>query len=85
MEAIGNYIVIKKIVEGQSTSFDMEISSDEKSVIRYFKAEVVSSGNLVTSVGDGDIIYYDKRAGDDIMIDGSSYIVISEKDVVVKL
>ena len=33
---------------------------------RYLKAKIISTGNLVEGLKDGDVVYYDKHAGHDI-------------------
>ena len=49
---------------------------------RYLKAKVVSIGNLVEGIEEGDIIYYDKHAGHGIQHKDIFYGVIKQTDVV---
>ena len=49
---------------------------------RYLKAKIISCGNLVEGLKDGDTIYYDKHAGHDISWRDTLYRVIRDGDVV---
>ena len=49
---------------------------------RYIKAKIISCGNLVEGLKDGDTIYYDKHAGHDISWKDTLYRVIRDGDVV---
>ena len=48
----------------------------------YVKAKIISCGNLVEGLKDGDTIYYDKHAGHDISWKDTLYRVIRDGDVV---
>ena len=49
---------------------------------RYIKAKIISCGNLVEGLKDGDTIYYDKHAGHDISWKDTLYRVIRDGDIV---
>ena len=49
---------------------------------RYLKAKVVTIGNLVEGIQEGDTIYYDKHAGHGIQHKDKFYGVIKQQDVV---
>ena len=49
---------------------------------RYLKAKVVSIGNNVEGIEEGDTIYYDKHAGHGIQHKDKIYGVIKQQDVV---
>ena len=49
---------------------------------RYLKAKVVSIGNMVEGIKEGDTIYYDKHAGHGIQHKDKFYGVIKQMDVV---
>ena len=49
---------------------------------RYIKAEIISTGNLVEGLKDGDIVFYDKHAGHGISWKDELYRVIQSRDVV---
>ena len=51
--------------------------------MRYKKGVVVAPGTDVSVINSGEHIYYDKSAGYSMMINGESYTIISERDVVV--
>ena len=48
-------------------------------------AILVKPGTDVSVIKEGDIIYYDKSAGHDMLIEDNPYTVITERDVVVVL
>jgi len=49
---------------------------------RYIKAKVISVGNLVEGVVDGDVVHYDKHAGHGIQYKDKLYFVIKVSDIV---
>ena len=49
---------------------------------RYLKAKIISTGNLVEGLKDGDTIHYDKHAGHAISWKEKLYHVIQDRDVV---
>lgn len=86
MKAIGRNIIIKKTKEGTTkTKGGLLLAEAHKDDVRYVEASVVSKGNEVVSIIEGDIIFYDKHAGHRIEIGKDNYHVISMGDVVVVL
>lgn len=85
MRPIGKYIAISPIDEEIRTESGLLLSAQDSADMRYKKARVVAPGTEVPSVKAGDIIYYDKRSGFTLVIDGSLLTVITERDVVVVL
>tara|TARA_Y100001938_G_C7821687_1_gene296944 strand:- start:136 stop:393 length:258 start_codon:yes stop_codon:yes gene_type:complete len=85
MKPIGKYIVIKKIDEELKTKSGLLLSAQDASGFRYKKAEVVKQGTDVSVIKEGDIIYYDKASGHEMLINDNPYTVILERDVVVVL
>jgi co-chaperonin GroES (HSP10) len=85
MRAVNKYIIINQIIEEAKTSSGLLLTSVENDEMRYGKGTVVSIGNEVLAVKEGDMIYFDKRNGHQVRIDGTVYGVIKEADVVVIL
>lgn len=85
MVAIGNYLVIEHLTDDEVTKGGLIIPDSLNKDIRYMKAKVISSGDSVTTVEDGDFIYYDKMAGHNISIDDKKYKVIEERNIVLKV
>ncbi len=83
MKAINYFIIIDKIKEAPKKVGGLEITEKNNNDIRYLKARVVSVGNKVEHIQDGDIIRYDKHAGHGIEWNGSLYQVITIGDVVI--
>ncbi len=85
MKPIGKYIVIKEIKEELKTESGLLLSAQDASDFRYRKGEVIKPGTDVSVISQGDIIYYDKASGHDMLIEDNPYTVITERDVVVVL
>ena len=82
MKAINRYIVVDKIKVEPKMVSGLIMTDDTDSDNRYLKAKIISCGNLVEGLNDGDTIYYDKHAGHDISWKDSLYRVIRDQDVV---
>ena len=82
MKAINYYIVVDKIKEQPKKIAGLEFTEDQNKDIRYLKANVISVGNLVEGVKQGDIVHYDKHAGHSIQHKDILYQVIRSGDVV---
>ena len=63
MKAINHYIIVDKIKEKPKTVAGLIMTDDTDVDNRYIKAKIISTGNLVEGLKDGDNIYYDKHAG----------------------
>lgn len=85
MKAVGNYVVIKEPYEEKKTNSGLILTGTEGSEMRYGKGIVVTVGNNVVAVKEGDEIYFDKRQGHQVRLEGELYGVIREVDVVVIL
>tara|TARA_R110000787_G_scaffold94903_5_gene197801 strand:- start:176 stop:433 length:258 start_codon:yes stop_codon:yes gene_type:complete len=82
MKAINYYIVIERIKEEQAKVAGLILTEKLDKDNRYTKARIISTGNLVEGLKDGDIIFYDKHAGHGITWDDILYQVIKAGDVV---
>lgn len=85
MKPLGKYIVINQIDEKTTTDYGLMMSGSDTSKMRYKKAQIVKVGTDVSSINDGDVVYYDKNAGYSMMIGDKTYTVIMERDVIVVL
>ena len=82
MKAVSNYIVIEKVL-GEIKKVGGLILTEKTDVDnRYIKAKIISVGNFVQGLNEGDIIHYDKVAGHDITFDEALFTVIRDRDVV---
>tara|TARA_R100001443_G_C3261587_1_gene155737 strand:- start:337 stop:594 length:258 start_codon:yes stop_codon:yes gene_type:complete len=82
MKAINKYIVVSKIKTEPKKLAGLIMTDDTDVDNRYLKAKIISCGNLVEGLKDGDIIYYDKHAGHDISWQDALYRVIQDRDVI---
>ena len=81
MKAVNHYLIIDMIKEEPKIGgLILTEQTDEDN--RYLKAKVVSIGNNVEGIEEGDIIYYDKHAGHGIQHKDKFYSVIKQMDVV---
>ena len=82
MKAINRYIVVDRIKTEPKMLVGLIMTDDTDVDNRYLKAKIISCGNLVEGLKDGDTIYYDKFAGHDISWKDTLYRVIQDRDVV---
>ena len=82
MKAVNRYIIVDKIKLEPKKVAGLIMTDDTDADNRYIKAKIISCGNLVEVLKDGDTIYYDKHAGHDISFNDKLYRVIRDIDVV---
>ena len=82
MQAVNNYIIVKKIKQGPKTVGGLILTEDIDEDNRYIKAKVISTGNLVEGINNEDVVYYDKHAGHGVQYKEILYHVIKSMDVV---
>jgi co-chaperonin GroES (HSP10) len=85
MKPIGKYILIKTIEEEIKHSSGLILSAEDSNQLRYKRGTVVTPGTDVDVRTSGDSIYYDSRSGTTMIINGDTYTIIVERDVVVVL
>jgi co-chaperonin GroES (HSP10) len=82
MKAINRYIIVDRIKTEPKMLVGLIMTDNTDVDNRYLKARIISCGNLVEGLKDGDTIYYDKFAGHDISWKDTLYRVIQDRDVV---
>ena len=82
MKAINRYIIVDRIKIEPKKVAGLIMTDDTDVDNRYIKAKIISRGNLVEGLQDGDTIYYDKHAGHDKSWKDTLYRVIQDRDVV---
>jgi chaperonin GroES len=86
MKAIGKCLIIEKTKEGTTkTKGGLMLAENQREDIRYIEATVLSIGEEVVGIKEGDRIFYDRHAGHKIDINKETYHVIRLGDVVVVL
>jgi chaperonin GroES len=86
MKAVGKVLIIEKVKEGTTkTKGGLMLAENQREDIRYIEANVVSVGEEIVGINEGDRIFYDRHAGHKIDIEQESYHVIRLGDVVVVL
>ena len=82
MKAINNYIIVEIIKTEPKKVGGLIMTENIDKDNRYIKAKVISAGNLVEGIKDGDVVYYDKHAGHGVQYKDILYQVIRSGDVV---
>ena len=82
MKAVNHFVVINKIKQEEKKTSGLIMTENTNDDVRYFKGDVVSVGNLVEGIKDGDVVYYDKHAGHGVHYKETLYYVIRNVDVV---
>ena len=87
MKAVGKNIIIKKAKEGiAKTNGGLLVTENQREDIRYTQASIISVGEEVVGLKEGDEIYFDRHAGHKIPeLANETYHVIKAADVVVVL
>lgn len=83
MKPIGKYIIAKDLAEEIKTQSGLVLSGDDANQFRYKKAVVIKPGTDVSTIGELDIIYYDKGHSFTMMINDEQFTILRESDVVV--
>tara|TARA_R110001606_G_scaffold160557_1_gene304550 strand:- start:711 stop:968 length:258 start_codon:yes stop_codon:yes gene_type:complete len=82
MRAINYYLVVSDIKEEQKKIAGMIFTEKTDVDNRYTKAKIISCGDKVEGVVEGNIVYYDKHAGHSITHKDDFYKVIKIVDIV---
>ena len=82
MKAINDYVIVDIVKEEPKKVSGLILTDETDETNRYKKATIVSVGNLVEIVTEGDVIFYDKHAGHDIGYNDELYRVIRMRDIV---
>ena len=82
MKAVNHYLIIERIKDEPTKVGGLILTEQTDEDNRYLKAKVISIGNIVEGINEGDIIYYDKHAGHGIQHKDKFYGVIKQQDVV---
>ena len=86
MRAIGDNLSITPMQQGvEKTKGGLLLTHSQREDIRFEKAKVLTQGEDVKGINEGDEIYFDSRAGHKIEINKNTYHVIKLRDVVVVL
>ena len=83
MKAIGKYIVINAIEEEIRTDSGIILSGKDADSFRYKKGVVIAVGTDVSSISEGEVVYYDKGHSFTMVIGEEANTIIQERDVVV--
>ena len=82
MQAINDYVIVDRIKEEPKKVSGLILTDKTDEDNRYKKANIISTGEMVEVVKEGDVIFYDKHAGHDIGYNDELYRVIRMRDIV---
>ena len=86
MKAVGRNLIIQKTKEGTTkTKGGLLLAENQREDIRYTEANVLSAGDQVEGLKEGDRIFFDRHAGHKIEVNKKTYHIIKNQDVVVVL
>jgi co-chaperonin GroES (HSP10) len=84
MKAVGKRLIIEKIKEGTTeTKGGLLLAESHRDDIRYIEANVLSIGDEVVGVKEGDRIFYDRHAGhkiDIVRVENREYQYLYQED-----
>jgi co-chaperonin GroES (HSP10) len=83
MKAIGVHIIIVPIDEQIENDAGIIITSSLDKNVRHKKGKVITCGDKVTEVKDGDIVYYDFARSSPIRIGSEKYMIVDEPGIVI--
>jgi len=83
MKAINYYLIVDKIKEAPMNVGGLELTETQNKDVRYLRAKVVSVGDQVPVIKEGDIVRYDKHAGHGIEWNEKLFYVLKVPDVVI--
>ena len=82
MQAINDYVIVDIIKEEPKKVSGLILTDETDESNRYKKANIISVGNLLEGIKNGDVIFYDKHAGHDIGYNDELYRGIRMRDIV---
>lgn len=82
MKAINHFVIVDKIKEAPSKVGGLELTEKQNKDVRYIKGKVVSIGDQIDMLQDGDLVRYDKHAGHGIEWNDHLYYVLKISDIV---
>tara|TARA_R100001594_G_scaffold132614_1_gene172918 strand:+ start:625 stop:882 length:258 start_codon:yes stop_codon:yes gene_type:complete len=82
MRAINDYVIVDIVKEGPRKVGNLILTEEVDDTNRYRKAIIISIGDQVQVVKNGETIYYDAMAGHDISYEDKMYRVIKARDIV---
>jgi co-chaperonin GroES (HSP10) len=82
MKVLNKFIIIEKTSTSNERASGLLMTMDDTKELRYSRASVVNVGPLVSGISESDVVYFDKAAGHDVLINDKRFTVIQEKDVV---
>jgi len=82
MKAINYFVVVEKIKEAPRKVKGLELTEKQDSDVRYIKGKVISVGDQIDMIKEGDFVRYDKHAGHGIDWKGDLYYILKISDIV---
>lgn len=82
MKAVNDFIVVNVEKLGPKKIGGLIITEELDEANRYVKGTIISAGDLVKTLKENDVIFYDKFAGHGITWLDTVYHVIRARDVV---
>lgn len=81
-KAVGKFLIIEPVKEELKNSLGMQISLSDDNQIRYRRAKAISVGNLIDTVKEGQMVYFDRNGAHQVMLNDQTLSVVVERDIV---
>lgn len=75
-------VLVKVLVDSMTTSSGLLMPSSEKETAPRGEIVMIGKKKKMTDIKCGDIIYFDKKFGIDVIIDEDDYILINYSDII---
>ena len=83
MRAVSYYVVVDKIKNKKPENKGFVIAEHQDDENKYLKGKVISKGELVEGLQEGDIVWYNRHSGHGIEFNENLYYVIKYGDIVI--
>ena len=82
MKAVNHYVIVERTKEEEVKVGGFIMTDRTNEDLRYYKGKVISFGHVVDFLKEGDVVWYDRIAGQKIEYNDKLYFVIKAIDIV---
>ena len=82
MKAVNHYVIVERTKEEEVKVGGFIMTDRTNEDLRYYKGKVISFGQMVDFLKEGDVVWYDRIAGQKIEYNDRLYFVIKASDIV---
>jgi len=78
-QPLGNRVLVERLEEATTTASGIIIPDNAKE--KPSQGKIVAVGNEVETIADGDVVVFGKYSGNEIAIDGTTYLIIEADEI----